>query len=308
MSAPLAPALEQDLEGFLRHLASERRLSSHTTNAYRRDLNHLARFVLDQGLTNWQQVSHPKARIYPARLHQAGLSGKSIQRKLSAARSFYRYLSRTNRSTVNPFDGIRAPKSPRRLPHTLNTDEAASLVDMTPTTDIEYRDHALLELMYSSGLRVSEAAQLNLHDLEFQQCLVELKGKGDKTRIVPFGRHAARALKAWIRRRQQLAASGEMAVFLNNRGTRLSIRSIQKRVEHWALSQGLPRHVHPHMLRHSFASHILESSGDLRAVQEMLGHSDLSTTQVYTHLDYQHLAKVYDKAHPRAGKKRSDSK
>jgi integrase/recombinase XerC len=273
-------------------------------DAYKRDLKRLAEFAQDQGIEAWDEITHPQARIYPARMHQGGLSGISIQRKLSAARTFYRYLSNRKVLNSNPFEGVRAPKSPRKLPNTLNTDEAGALVDIKPGPDIEYRDHAILELMYSSGLRVSEVAKLTLNALDFDQNLVTLEGKGSKQRIVPFGRHAASALGSWLIRRRKLAAASQTAVFLNNRGNALGIRSIQKRVEKWAISQGLTKHVHPHMLRHSFASHILESSGDLRAVQEMLGHADLSTTQVYTHLDYQHLAKVYDKAHPRAHKKK----
>lgn len=302
---PTKNPLNKEIQNFIGYLRTERSLSPNTTAAYHRDLENLCNFVLDQGIQDWRDIRHPLARIYPARLHQQGLSGQSIQRRLSAARSFYHYLHHRNLVRSNPFEGVRAPKSPRRLPKTLNTDEAGALVQINPSSDIEFRDRAILELMYSSGLRVSETASLEMTDLSFDESLVSITGKGNKTRIVPFGRHARDALLEWFKYRNQLVSSEQRAVFVTRRGTALSVRSIQQRVERWAISQGLAKHVHPHMLRHSFASHLLESSGDLRAVQELLGHADLATTQVYTHLDYQHLARVYDNAHPRARKKQS---
>ncbi len=301
----MTPGARQDVDAFLRHLADERRLSGHTVTAYRRDLDTLGDFADDRGIGEWSGIDHRAARAFPARLHQRGQAGRSIQRVLSAARSLYRYLLREHRVQLNPFDGVRAPKSPRPLPATLNADEAGQLVAIETRTDIDYRDRALLELVYSSGLRVSETAALNLADLDLAEHVVTTTGKGDKTRRVPVGRFAARAIRDWLSRRTAFVEADQPAVFTTLTGRRLSVRAIQKRVDLHARRQGLDRRVHPHMLRHSFASHLLESSGDLRAVQELLGHADISTTQIYTHLDYQHLADVYDKAHPRARKKGS---
>lgn len=300
----MTPGARQDVHAFLRHLADERRLSAHTITAYRRDLGALGAFADDRGIGEWAALDHRAARAFPARLHQRGHAGRSIQRVLSAARSLYRYLLRERRVPLNPFDGVRAPKSPRPLPATLNADEAGQLVAIQTRTDIDYRDRALLELVYSSGLRVSETAALNLADLDLGEQVVTTTGKGGKTRRVPVGRFAAEALRDWLSRRIALVDGQQTAVFTTMTGRRLSVRAMQKRVDLHARRQGLDRHVHPHMLRHSFASHLLESSGDLRAVQELLGHADIATTQIYTHLDYQHLAGVYDKAHPRARKKR----
>lgn len=299
----MTPAARQDVAAFLRHLKSERGLSPHTVVAYRRDLAQLAGFADGIGVEDWSGIDHRIARMYPARLYQRGCSGRTIARMLSAARTLYRFFIREKRLGRNPFDGVRAPKSPRPLPGTLNADEAAQLVGLDAGSDIDFRDRALLELVYSSGLRVSEAAGLDLGAVDLAEGMVTVTGKGNKTRRVPLGRMAAAALADWLGRRRAIARPGEAAVFVNVRGTRLGVRSIQKRFDLAARRQGLERHVHPHMLRHSFASHLLESSGDLRAVQELLGHADISTTQVYTHLDYQHLAKVYDQAHPRARKK-----
>ncbi len=292
-------------EDFLRHLETERRLSAHTVAAYRRDLEALGSFMDYAGLTDWNLLDARRARQFPARLHQSGLAARSIARSLSAARSFYRYLARSGHARHNPFDGIHAPRIRRRLPDTLNTDEAAALVEIPAKTAVEFRDHALLELIYSCGLRVSEAASLDLADIDLAEATLTATGKGRKSRRLPIGRHAVSALRAWLPRRAGLAGPGEDALFVSRHGGRLSVRGIQKRVSDWALRQGLERHVHPHMLRHSFASHLLESSSDLRAVQELLGHADISTTQIYTHLDYQHLARIYDAAHPRARRKKS---
>ncbi len=299
----MSPGAQQDLAAFLRHLATERRFSVHTIGAYRRDLARLADFADARGASQWSEIDHRAARAFPARLHQGGYSGRSIQRVLSAARSLYRFLLREKRVRLNPFDGVRAPRSPRRLPATLNADEATRLVAIDTNDDIDFRDRALLELVYSSGLRVSETAALNLADIDLAEQVLTTTGKGGKTRRVPVGRMAAAALREWLARRHKIVGDGETAVFTTMRGRRLSVRAIQKRVDVHGRRQGLERHVHPHMLRHSFASHLLESSGDLRAVQELLGHADIATTQIYTHLDYQHLAGVYDKAHPRARKK-----
>ena len=295
---------DKTIEAFVEHLRYERRLSEHTVSAYQRDLARLNTFLSERGIASHRKLAPPEARLFAAGLRHAGLSSRSIARTLSAARSCYRYLLREKQAKINPFDGISAPRGERKLPNTLNIEEAAQLVSIKPVSDLEFRDHAILELFYSSGLRLSELARTDLKDIDLNAATLVVTGKGDKTRIVPVGRHAVAAIREWIARRDHWAGADEEALFVGRTGTRLGVRAIQKRVEVWALRQGLDRGVHPHMLRHSFASHLLESSSDLRAVQELLGHADISTTQVYTHLDFQHLAKVYDKAHPRARRRR----
>jgi len=289
---------------FLEHLEKERRLSSHTVVGYGMDLDKLVAFVSARGLKGVLSIEPTDARLFAADLHRyKNLKSHSIRRVLSAARSFYRYLMREGLVKSNPFDGLQAPRgSDRKLPATLSVDEASQLVSIKPRNDLEYRDWALLELLYSSGLRLSELSGLNIGDVSMKQRTAHVKGKRGKERILPIGQHAHDALQAWQKRRKELAADGERALFVSRSGRRLGSRDIQRRVQIWAKRQGLRQSVHPHMLRHSFASHLLESSGDLRAVQELLGHADVSTTQIYTHLDFQHLAEVYDKAHPRAQK------
>ncbi|MDD9812616.1 MAG: tyrosine recombinase XerC [Gammaproteobacteria bacterium] len=316
----------QALGDFLAHLR-QRRLSAHTVEAYRRDLIRLAAFLESTARPesgpspepqpeppsepqpepppaniDWRDLSAKQARAFPAKLHQSGLSGRSIRRMLSAARALYRHLIAAGRAEVNPFDGIAAPKSPRKLPPTLSVDEMSALLARHDGSDLSVRDHAMLELFYSSGLRLAELAALDVGGVDFAQGQVRVTGKGNKQRVVPVGGQAAAALQAWLRRRPGLASAGERALFVNKNGARLGARGIQQRVNRWAQQHGLGRRLHPHMLRHSFASHVLASSGDLRAVQEMLGHADIATTQIYTHLDFQHLAAVYDRAHPRARK------
>ena len=289
------------VESFLAHLENERRLSKHTVAAYQRDLTKLINFV--QGVKRNLLNLHPaQARSFPAQLHRSGLASFSIQRTLSAARSLYRYLEREKLVGSNPFVGISAPRGHRKLPQPLTTDQAAKLVSIEPKTELDYRDRAILELFYSSGLRLSELSSLDIDHVDLTQHLVQVFGKGAKERLLPIGRYAHEALQAWLEHRHRVAIQGEKACFVGRGGRRLGIRAIQQRVQVWAGRQKLDRKVHPHMLRHSFASHLLESSGDLRAVQELLGHSDISTTQVYTHLDFQHLAKIYDNSHPRAKK------
>ena len=303
----------QDLHGqvnsFLENLERERRHSVNTIQAYRRDLQQLESFAGNISVSDWQSLSIQQARKFPAKLHQSGLSGHSIQRMLSACRMFYRYLLKNGAVDVNPFDGIGAPKSPSKLPETLSVDELSGLLEQNDGSILSVRDHAILELFYSSGLRLSELAALDFDSIDFQQRQIMVVGKGNKQRIVPVGRKAASALQSWLERRHELtkphkSLHPEKALFINHNGKRLSVRGIQYRLNRWAKEKGLGRRLHPHMLRHSFASHVLESSGDLRAVQELLGHSDIATTQIYTHLDFQHLAKVYDEAHPRARKNR----
>ena len=288
------------VEGFLAHLANERRLSPHTLAGYGRDLRALTELA---GASPVDGLQPHELRRFVAQLHSRGLDGRSLARALSAWRGFYRYLARDHGLTKDPCTGLRAPKSKKALPEALSPDEAARLMDLPGDDDLAVRDRAIFELFYSSGLRLAELAGLAPDDLDFEDATVRVTGKGSKTRVVPVGAQARAALRAWLAGRVQVVRPGERALFVSRAGTRLSPRAIQARVRYWGLKLGLPANVHPHVLRHSFASHVLQSSGDLRAVQEMLGHASISTTQVYTHLDFQYLAKVYDQAHPRARKK-----
>lgn len=290
------------LAGYLAHLSHERRLSNLTRENYARDVGIL--LALAAGVSLDQLKIH-HVRRFVAQLHARGLSGKSLARMLSAWRGFYRYLARDHGFKHNPCVGLRAPKAAKTLPEALSPDETAKLLDFVANDCLSVRDKAMFELFYSSGLRLSELTGLEPQDVNFPEGTVRVTGKGSKTRIVPLGSYAARALEQWLQQRQTLAISGETRLFVNRRGEALGPRAVQYRLKKWALKQGTLANVHPHVLRHSFASHLLQSSGDLRAVQEMLGHASISTTQVYTHLDFQHLAKVYDAAHPRAKKKKT---
>lgn len=291
-------------EAFFRHLHGERRLSPLTLGSYRRDLESLAAFCTAQAIETWPSLDVAGARRFAAQLHRQGLNGRSIARTLSGIRSFYRYLLREGVSTHNPFNGISAPKAGKRLPKALSVEQATKLVEIPANDPLAIRDRAMLELLYSSGLRLAELVSLNVSDVDLRDGSVIVTGKGAKTGIVPMGSRARLALQSWLRERAHFIKPGETALFVIRGGTRIGPRAVQQRFSYWARKQGLEVGVHPHMLRHSFASHLLESSGDLRAVQELLGHADLSTTQVYTHLDFQHLAKVYDAAHPRARKRK----
>lgn len=296
------------LERFDAHLRHERRLSALTCQHYARDLQQLDDFRQQEGLEHWRALTPHHIRAFIAARHRAGLSGSSLQRQLSAIRSFYRYLIREGEAHYDPAADISAPKSPRRLPKVLDVDTTAALLDSEDlqADPLLLRDKAIFELIYSSGLRLAETAQLNLGDLDFAERELRVLGKGAKTRVLPVGRQALTAVQQWLQQRPNIAKPEEQALFVSQRGSRLSTRSIQARLTRLSQRQGLGRPVHPHMLRHSFASHVLESSGDLRAVQELLGHADIGTTQIYTHLDFQHLAKVYDAAHPRARRKREE--
>ncbi len=289
------------VDGYLAELADQRRQSPHTLSNYRRDLKRLLALAGDTEVSGLQVF---QIRRFIAQLHGQGLSGRSLGRMLSAWRGFFGWLGQRNLVTANPCDGVRPPKSPRLLPKALSVDEAAALLVLEEEGDpaLAARDVAMFELFYSSGLRLAELAALDVDALEgvLHESEVRVLGKRSKARIVPVGAKAREALAAWAALRLQLAGNGETALFVSRRGVRLSHRAIQDRLGRHAVRAGLPRHVHPHMLRHSFASHVLQSSGDLRAVQEMLGHASIASTQVYTHLDFQHLAKVYDRAHPRA--------
>lgn len=294
---------DRDIRDFLDHLRTQRGLSPHTVTAYGRDLERLHDWRGAQSRAAWKTLSPADARAFGGKLAREGLSAHSIQRMLSGVRAFYDFLIREGRARANPFSGLRAPKAPRRLPKALSTDEAAHMVSIEGDAPLTGRDRAILELLYSSGLRLSELVALDLDDLDLRDATVRVTGKGRKERVVPVGAKAGEALRAWLTQRAAFAPVGEAALFLGRNGRRLGARAVQSRLAAWGIRQGLNRRVHPHVLRHSFASHVLESSGDLRAVQELLGHANLSTTQIYTHLDFQHLAKVYDAAHPRARRK-----
>jgi integrase/recombinase XerC len=299
----MTPAALEWVAGFRRHLAIERRLSAHTDSAYARDLAALIKYCDRQGIADWSALDSQHVRTFAAHSHAAGLAPRSIQRRLSAVRSFCNYLVRERALSANPGHEIRAPKAAKRLPHTLDADQMARLLDVPPGNALLARDHALMELLYSSGLRLAELVGLDLIDLDLADRTVRLLGKGKKSRIVPVGKQAVRALTHWLRERASLAKPAELAVFIGRNGRRLGARAVQIRVAKWARRQGLGVPVHPHLFRHSFASHLLESSGELRGVQELLGHADISTTQIYTHLDFQHLARIYDQTHPRARRK-----
>ncbi len=286
-------------------LGTLQHLSDHTRKSYQRDLKVLLEFVNGQEVHKWNELDGRQIRSFVAWRHRQGIGGRSLQRNLSATRAFYRYLIGEGVAQHNPAEGVQAPKSPKILPKLLDVDQAAQLLEIDDKDPLAIRDKAILELMYSSGLRLSELVMLNIDSLDLVDAVVTVVGKGKKTRVVPIGKQARKAIEQWFKCRDKMANDEEFAVFVSQRGSRISRRSIQQRLKLWAMKQGITNHVNPHMLRHSFASHLLESSGDLRAVQELLGHADISTTQVYTHLDFQHLANVYDDAHPRAHKKKS---
>jgi integrase/recombinase XerC len=305
--------VKQDwLQRYLDHLRHERRLSPHTISNYQRDLHCLHEYCEASGLTDWRHIDSHQLRAFVAKRHRNGLNGRSLQRALSAMRRFFDFLMREGVVKANPVRGISAPKAQKKLPNAMDVDQVSRLLQPDGATvkaddPLVLRDLAMLELMYSSGLRLAELLSLNMGDIDLRDHTVPVTGKGAKTRIVPVGSQAIAALQRWLKERPQLAAQDERALFVSRRGGRLSARAVQQRFYQWGIKQGLDSRLHPHRLRHSFASHILESSGDLRAVQELLGHADISTTQIYTHLDFQHLARVYDKAHPRARKKSGSS-
>ena len=296
---------------FLRHMAQERRLSPHTGAAYQRDLAALGTWCDQQGLAQWEQLDHGHVRAFSARSHAAGLAPRSIQRRLSSIRSFFHFLQREGLCNHNPALDVKAPKLSKRLPHTLDADQMARVLQPAAPAQVvgdprlATRDLAIMELLYSSGLRLAELTGLDLAALDLADRTVRVTGKGSKVRIVPVGAQAVIALRTWLSVRTELAKPGEKAVFIGHNGRRLGARAIQLRLAQIARQQRLPVRLHPHLFRHSFATHMLESSHDLRGVQELLGHADISTTQVYTHLDFQHLANIYDQAHPRARRRRT---
>jgi len=287
-------------EDFLEHLRTERRLSPNTIAAYKRDIVCLQDFCNKNDIVHWRDLRVHNLRRFAAQAFAGGLSPRSVQRRLSGARMLMQYLIREGHIKNNPVADVSAPKAPQRLPDTLDIEQMSALLNVKGDSYLSLRDRAIMELLYSSGLRLAELVNLDIHDVVSDDGTVRVLGKGSKERIVPVGRYALDALAGWLRVRANLANGDEPALFVGTRGTRISRRTVQDMVRRRAVQAGLPKRVYPHLFRHSFATHMLESSGDLRGVQEMLGHADISTTQVYTHLDFQHLAQIYDKSHPRA--------
>ncbi len=297
-------ALDSSLQAFLAWLSDERHYSPRTVQAYRRDLLGVRDFISARGVDDWRALQPEDLRRYIVQRHRQGLKGRSLQRQLSALRSFFRYLQKQGLADHNPAIDAPAPKAAKRLPKTIEHEQIERLLAIPGNDPLTVRDRALMELFYSSGLRLAEIAALDCDALDLSSGLVRIeRGKGGKTRIVPVGGKARQALREWLKVRPGLLRGESNALFLGKNGNRLGHRAIQQRLKHWAVRQGLDQNIHPHRLRHAFASHLLESSGDIRAVQELLGHANISTTQVYTHLDFQHLAEVYDQAHPRARKR-----
>ena len=299
------PAASRWLLRFMRHLAEERHLSRLTCAAYARDLSGLESYCDRRGLPGWQSLDSADVRGFAAERHRQGASPVSVRRALSAVRTFYGYLMREGCVSRNPAVGVAAPRRRRKVPYVLDVDRVAGLLDLAGEDHLVIRDRAIMELLYSSGLRLSELVRLDLADLTLAQGLVSVTGKGGKARVLPVGRLARAALQCWLEIRADIAKEAEAALFVSRLGQRISPRAVQARLRHWGRAQMVAGALHPHMLRHAFASHLLESSGDLRAVQELLGHAQITTTQIYTHVDFQHSAQVYDQAHPRAKKKRS---
>jgi integrase/recombinase XerC len=289
-----------DIKEYIVFISQVKNLSENTSKSYERDLKKLHLFLSDLNISEYSQISAETCSAWVGSLYSQNNNPKSIQRHLSSAKGFFRFLKKNNLIESSPFELISAPKSSSVLPEVLSPEDVEQLLNFKPTNMIEIRDMAIIELMYSSGLRVSETANINISDFEENKTFLRVLGKGSKTRLVPMGRFAINAINNWLMEREKILNNTD-ALFLNSKGTRLTVRSIQLRLKKMAVKQGLPP-IHPHMLRHSFATHMLESSGDLRTIQELLGHSSLSTTQIYTKLDYQHLAKIYDQAHPRAKK------
>lgn len=297
--------LSQPIDHFLDHCRQERQLSAHTISAYRHDLQACATFLTQENIADWKSVDNAILRSWIKHQHKNSLSGKSIQRQLSAVRTFTQYLLREKNIDHNPAQYARAPKSAKKLPATIPVDTLANLLEQPTHDPLAIRDLAILELFYSSGLRLSELVSLNIDTIDYQATQILVRGKGNKERIVPVGQKALTAVEQWLGVRNQYASSDNLALFVSQQGKRLHPRSIQQRLRQWGLKHGLDTPLHPHRLRHAFASHLLESSGNLRAVQELLGHSDIATTQIYTQLDFQHLSHIYDQAHPRARAKKS---
>lgn len=299
-------SLHTDIDRFLDHLATARNAAPATRAAYARDLARFADAIATEGVTNWQAVTADHVQRFIAREHRRGIGGRSLARALAALRSLFNWLLQEEAIQHDPAADIRPPRAASPLPHPLEVEAVTRLLDIPGDDRRARRDRAILELFYSAGLRLAELAGLDVTAVDLGDASVRVTGKGRRERIAPLGRPARAALADWLRCRGDWAHLDEPALFVSARGKRLSRRAIQERIAHWARHNGLAEHVHPHMLRHSFATHLLESSGDLRAVQELLGHADIATTQVYTHLDFSHLAEVYERAHPRAQRNDKD--
>jgi integrase/recombinase XerC len=297
--------LGEGLARFTAHL-NARGMSPRTIRSYSRDLDSFRTWCAARGLALCDAIGTPQIRDFIASEHHRGLGARSLQRMLSSLRAFFAWLVEAGHAGRNPALDVRAPKVRRRLPETLDVDQTSRLLDAEASDFLSARDLALMELIYSSGLRLAEVLSLDLGDIDLQECVVRVTGKGSRARIVPVGTAARAAVQRYLKAAEAVRPSGERALFLARDGKRLSARSAQSRLAAWGRRQGLDTRLHPHLLRHAFATHLLESSGDLRAVQELLGHADLSTTQIYTHLDFQHLAQVYDQAHPRARRRQRD--
>jgi integrase/recombinase XerC len=320
----MTPAAIAWIERFRLYLTAERRCSPHTVAAYTRDLQALVSYCDRSGVMSWAAVDSGHLRSFAARLHAGGLGPRSIQRRLSAVRSFYEFLQReahalrtrsadddereVARIRSNPGQDVRAPKAARRLPQTLDADQMARLLEIPAGEPFATRDRAIMELLYSCGLRLAEIVGLDLGSVDLRDRTVHVLGKGRKARVVPIGRVAIRALEQWLPERAGLTRPGEQALFVGRSSRRLGRRAVELRVAYWARRQGLAANVYPHLFRHSFASHLLESGAELRGVQELLGHADIATTQIYTHLDFQHLARIYDATHPRARRAKTPAK
>ena len=290
-------------ERFLKHLKNERNLSSNTITGYARDIGRLQKFCEDMNIESWGSLTGHDLRGHLAKGKKKGLSSRSLQRTLSAIRSFYKFLNREGVVNLNPAAELISPRTTQKLPSVLDTDQMSKLLAVKGNKWSTIRDKAIIELFYSSGLRLAELVGANVTDIGWEEQSIKVRGKGNKERILPIGSKAAKAIQSWTRIRSIKCDPDQDALFVSNRGNRISPRNVQARLKNWQISQNISGKLHPHMLRHSFASHLLESSGDLRAVQELLGHADISSTQIYTHLDFQHLAKIYDQAHPRASRK-----
>jgi len=290
------------IEEYKKFISFEKRLSPSSVKNYLRDINELVKLDKNKELKSYTLED---IRKNIATLHSKGLGGNSLSRLISSWRGLFNFLIHQYKFEKNPTLGIKAPKSKKLLPQTLSVDQTLKLVDINDDSFLGVRDHAILELFYSSGLRLSELVNINKNDINFEDGIISVLGKGNKERVVPLGSFASKAIKKWLGLREKIIglACETDILFLRKNGKKLSPRAIQYRLKFWAIKQGIPENIHPHLLRHSFASHLLQSSQDLKAVQELLGHENISTTQIYTHLDFQHLAKIYDKTHPRAKKK-----
>jgi integrase/recombinase XerC len=299
------PNAQQQLDRYLEMLQVRQRVSTHTLDAYSRDLKRLADYCGQVKLDAWEDMREHHVRAHIATRHRANMGSRSLQRELSAIRGFFDFLVGERHLNLNPARGVRAPKTPQQLPKPLDVDRMTAMLDAQQDDALEVRDVAMWELFYSSGLRLSELTGLDCHDIDLDAGSVFVRsGKGNRSRYVPVGSKACQALTLWLQTRVAYAGGTEVALFVSRLGKRIAPRSVQQRMERWRVKLGLDAHIHPHMLRHSFASHMLEGGGDLRAVQEMLGHANIATTQIYTHLDFQRLATVYDQAHPRARKRK----